>query len=145
MNESDLTIDDIADLIEEGLEQLRHFDEATPDLLTDIKEALDDFAEDWADAGGVAKLSSPGKLEHRVEVESGPHGYRFRSPLSVVFAVDREAQALLIDGEPYEIGLDHEGMTQIVLEKIAAQVRKELLLEDDVEQVDEDEDEDEEE
>jgi hypothetical protein len=132
VTESELTIDDIAELIEEGLEQLRHFDDATPELLLDIKEALEEFAADWKAAGGVSKPSSPGPLEHRIEVESGPHEYRFRTPLTLVFAVDRDLQALLIDGEPYEIGLDHAGMTQIILEKIAAQVREELLLEDDI-------------
>lgn len=134
MTESELTIDDIADLIEEGLEQQRAFDDATPDLLVDIKEALEEFAADWEAAGGVSKPSSPGPLEHRIEVEGGPHGYRFRAALSVVFTVDRDLQALLIDGEPYEIGLDHAGMTQIVLEKIALRVREELLLEDDLDE-----------
>jgi len=132
--DSELTIDDIADLIEEGLEQQRHFDDATPDLLLDIKEALEEFNADWEAAGGISKLSSPGPQEHRVVVESGPHDYRFRSALTVAFAVDRDHQALLIDGEPYEIGLDHAGMTQIVLDKIAARVRQELLLEDDLDE-----------
>lgn len=134
MIESELTIDDIADLIEEGLEQQRHFDDATPDLLLDIKEALEEFSADWEAAGGLSKLSSPGPLEHRIAVESGPHDYRFRSAVNVVFAVDRDHQALLIDGEPYEIGLDHAAMTQIVLEKIAARVREELLLEDSLDE-----------